>query len=117
MPDAALLNLPNVISLSRIVLAVAFVAMPDPRARVTLIVLAAISDFLDGWLARHSGSASRWGALIDPIADRAFASAIAEYCARERIDVAHSIDELESGSPFRHDAQPRRIDPPEGDEG
>lgn len=35
------------------------------------------------------------------IADRAFAAAIAEYCARERTDVAHSIDELEAGSPFR----------------
>ena len=35
------------------------------------------------------------------IADRAFASAIADYCARERVDVAHSIDELEAGSPFR----------------
>ena len=72
MPDAALLNLPNIISLSRIGLAIAFVAMHDPHARAVLIVLAALSDFLDGWLARHSGSASRWGALIDPIADRAF---------------------------------------------
>ena len=35
------------------------------------------------------------------IADRAFAAAIAEYCARERTDVAHSIGELEAGSPFR----------------
>jgi predicted N-acyltransferase len=38
---------------------------------------------------------------LHAIADRTFASAIADYCARERIDVAHSIDELESGSPFR----------------
>ena len=37
------------------------------------------------------------------IADRAFASSIADYCARERVDVAHSIDELEAGSPFRSD--------------
>ena len=37
------------------------------------------------------------------ISDRAFASAIADYCARERVDVAHSIDELEAGSPFRTD--------------
>lgn len=38
---------------------------------------------------------------LHAIADRAFATAIADYCARERVDVAHSIDELESGSPFR----------------
>ena len=38
------------------------------------------------------------------IADQAFASAIGDYCARERVDVAHSIDELEAGTPFRSDA-------------
>jgi len=41
---------------------------------------------------------------LHAIADRSFAAAIAEYCARERSDVAHSIGELESGSPFRNDA-------------
>ncbi|HEY7787478.1 MAG TPA: GNAT family N-acetyltransferase [Casimicrobiaceae bacterium] len=40
---------------------------------------------------------------LHAIADRSFASAIADYCARERVDVAHSIDELESGSPFRRE--------------
>jgi predicted N-acyltransferase len=38
---------------------------------------------------------------LHAIADRTFARAIADYCARERVDVAHSIDELESSSPFR----------------
>jgi predicted N-acyltransferase len=38
---------------------------------------------------------------LHAIADRSFATAIADYCARERVDVAHSIDELEAGSPFR----------------
>ena len=41
---------------------------------------------------------------LHAIADRAFAAAIADYCARERSEVAHSIGELESGSPFRNDA-------------
>ena len=40
---------------------------------------------------------------LHAIADKAFAGAIADYCARERVDVAHSIGELESGSPFRSD--------------
>jgi uncharacterized protein len=35
------------------------------------------------------------------IGDRNFASAIADYCARERLDVAHTADELEAASPFR----------------
>ncbi len=34
--------------------------------------LAGVTDMLDGWLARRLGVASRWGALIDPIADRVF---------------------------------------------
>jgi uncharacterized protein len=38
---------------------------------------------------------------LHAIGDRAFGDAIAEYCARERIDVAHSIDELEESSPFK----------------
>lgn len=72
MNQPALLTLPNVISLSRLVLAAGFVVAPGPRARALLIVVASLSDFLDGWLARRSGAATRWGALIDPIADRAF---------------------------------------------
>jgi predicted N-acyltransferase len=35
------------------------------------------------------------------IGDAAFADAIADYCARERVDIAHTIDELGRGSPFR----------------
>jgi uncharacterized protein len=38
---------------------------------------------------------------LHAIADRTFGNAIADYCARERVDVAHSIGELESASPFR----------------
>jgi uncharacterized protein len=40
---------------------------------------------------------------LHAIADPGFATAIADYCARERVDVAHSIGELEAGSPFRSD--------------
>jgi predicted N-acyltransferase len=35
------------------------------------------------------------------IADREFARAIAAFCERERVDVAHTVDELESSTPFR----------------
>src|SRR5437762_7346577 len=38
---------------------------------------------------------------LHAIGDRGFAAAIADYCARERIDVAHAVDELEESSPFR----------------
>ena len=70
-PRAELRGLPNVLSLSRVVLAALFI--PAGRAaRIALICLAALTDFLDGWLARRTNTATRWGALVDPIADRLF---------------------------------------------
>jgi len=36
------------------------------------------------------------------IGDRGFAAAIADYCARERADIAHTAGELETASPFRN---------------
>ncbi len=70
---ASLRALPSVISLSRVVLAVAFVMQRDPDTRFALVALAALTDVLDGWIARRARVTSRWGALIDPIADRFFA--------------------------------------------
>jgi phosphatidylglycerophosphate synthase len=65
--------LPNIISSSRVLLAAGFVAAHDVDARLGVVGLAAITDFLDGWIARRTRATSRWGALIDPIADRVFA--------------------------------------------
>jgi cardiolipin synthase (CMP-forming) len=70
--SAALWTLPNVVSLSRVGLAAAFIATPETDARAALVAVASFTDFLDGWLARKRNAVSRWGALIDPIADRAF---------------------------------------------
>ncbi|MFY0527978.1 CDP-alcohol phosphatidyltransferase family protein [Archangium gephyra] len=62
----------NALSLCRLPLAVVFVFMEDPLVRVGLVLAAALTDFLDGWIARHRHLESYWGALIDPLADRAF---------------------------------------------
>src|SRR6185503_1029597 len=70
---ASVRALPNIISSSRVVLAVAFVLAKDRDVRLALVALAAATDFLDGWIARAARVTSRWGALIDPIADRFFA--------------------------------------------
>jgi phosphatidylglycerophosphate synthase len=70
---AGLRAVPNLISLSRVLLAAGFVAAPTSDARLELVGLAAITDFLDGWIARRANWSTRWGALIDPIADRVFA--------------------------------------------
>lgn len=55
----------------RLPLAVAFPLVPDWRWRIAFVALAGISDVLDGWIARRIGS-SRIGAVLDPIADKAF---------------------------------------------
>ena len=65
-------TLPNLLSYSRLVFAAGFVAVPTLETRVSLIGAAAVTDFLDGWLARRVDATSRWGALLDPIADRVF---------------------------------------------
>jgi cardiolipin synthase len=65
-------QVPNWISFSRLLMAGAFVASDATESRVALIGLAAATDFLDGYIARRARLTSRWGALLDPIADRVF---------------------------------------------
>lgn len=66
-------GLPNVVSLSRLGLGVAFVLADAPLTRALLVVAAAATDALDGWLARLTKTTTPAGALIDPLADRVFA--------------------------------------------
>lgn len=67
------LTLPNVVSMSRIPLAAAFVVARSRDGRVAIVALAAVTDVVDGWLARRGQRATRLGALVDPAADRLFA--------------------------------------------
>jgi CDP-diacylglycerol--glycerol-3-phosphate 3-phosphatidyltransferase len=69
---SSLRSIPNVVSLSRVILAVAFVMERDGNARIWIVLAAAVTDMLDGWLARRAGLVSRFGALVDPFADRVF---------------------------------------------
>lgn len=84
-------GLPNALSLSRVLLALLFV--PAGRAtRIALICLAAATDFLDGWLARRTNTTTRWGALVDPIADRLFVLvAIVTYLRSGELSVVESL--------------------------
>ena len=80
MERGAIFDLPNSISLSRLLLAFAFVVMDRPWQRVALILAAATTDVLDGWVARRTQRFSVAGALIDPIADRLFVlAAVSSY--------------------------------------
>jgi cardiolipin synthase (CMP-forming) len=88
---ATLRRLPNLLSLSRLVLAVLFVPAGRP-ARIALICLAAATDFLDGWLARRTNTATRSGALVDPLADRVFVLvAIVTYVLNGELSLVESL--------------------------
>ena len=89
MSRERLLTLPNAVSMSRLLLAAGFVALREPTARVALLLAASATDFLDGWLARRFQSVTRWGALIDPIADRFFVfAAVCTYLLEGAISTA-----------------------------
>ncbi|HRI70122.1 MAG TPA: CDP-alcohol phosphatidyltransferase family protein [Polyangium sp.] len=75
LADLALL--PNVLSALRLPLAVAFpFVVANPRAAVGVLVAAALTDVFDGWLARRWDQATAMGAIVDPIADKVFASTV-----------------------------------------
>jgi len=82
-------DLPNLITLCRIVLALVvyvflacaaglFPAIGEASATRPVLrhlalgafVIASLTDFVDGWLARRLGASSALGAMLDPIADK-----------------------------------------------
>lgn len=70
------LNVPNVITLLRILLIPVFVMLfftPTPDRSLTaavVFVIAAVTDLLDGYIARRTGQVTKLGKLLDPIADK-----------------------------------------------
>ena len=71
-------NLPNVLTLLRLIaapgVAVMFLYFTRPYAdwfALALFVLAAITDWFDGYLARAWKQETKLGAMLDPIADKA----------------------------------------------
>jgi len=70
------LNLPNLITLARILLIPVFVILfiaPTEGSSLSaaiVFVVAAISDLLDGYIARRTGQVTTLGKLLDPIADK-----------------------------------------------
>lgn len=79
-------NIPNTLTLMRIALIPLFVGvfyLPDawltPMQKnivaTALFVLAAVTDWLDGYLARSLGQTSAFGAFLDPVADKLMVAA------------------------------------------
>lgn len=71
-----LLTIPNIMTLGRLVLVPVFVLVFYLPYRWSAIVAsiifltAALTDMLDGYLARRLGQTSRFGAFLDPVADK-----------------------------------------------
>jgi CDP-diacylglycerol--glycerol-3-phosphate 3-phosphatidyltransferase len=76
-----LLNLPNRITLARLVLAIVFCILltqysqqsPKPLlldVAAGIFILAAATDFLDGYLARKYGQVTALGRVMDPLVDK-----------------------------------------------
>lgn len=84
-------GIPNLLSFSRVLLAILFIPA-GYAARIVLIFLAGATDFLDGWLARRTRTTTRWGALLDPVADRLFVFvAIVMYVLNGELSVVESL--------------------------
>jgi CDP-diacylglycerol--glycerol-3-phosphate 3-phosphatidyltransferase/cardiolipin synthase len=70
------LNLANILTLLRIaaipVVVVCFYSPLDYARPIAAVLfgLAAITDMIDGWVARRFGQTSRFGEFLDPVADK-----------------------------------------------
>lgn len=65
-------SLPNLLSISRLALAAAFLFTDRLDARIVLVMVAGATDYLDGWVARQFGPMTRVGAMLDAVGDRFF---------------------------------------------
>jgi len=77
------LNLANMLTIFRIasipIVVICFYSESIPHARPIAAILfgvAAVTDFIDGWVARNYGQMSRFGEFLDPVADKLMVSIV-----------------------------------------
>lgn len=91
-------NAPNILTLLRIVLIPLFVIayyLPYRNAHIlatVLFVVAAITDWLDGYLARRLHQLSPFGAFLDPVADKLMVAAALVMLAADPRIYAEALD-------------------------
>jgi len=73
------MSIPNSLTIFRILLTPVFVLLLFAESsflkQISLVVyiVAALTDWYDGWVARKYGYVSRWGQFLDPLADKILA--------------------------------------------
>ena len=93
-----LFNTPNLLTFLRIALIPAFIvayylARPWAHALATgLFILAALTDWLDGYLARRLEQTSPFGAFLDPVADKLMIAAALVLLVADPYVQAHVMD-------------------------
>ena len=76
MTQRAVFNLPNILTMSRVAmvpLVVVAFYLPyrwGPALAAVFFLIAAVTDFFDGYLARKWEQTSAFGAFLDPVADK-----------------------------------------------
>ncbi len=70
--DILIFNIPTLLTLSRIFVIPIFILITPNHPILGAIVfgLASLTDFLDGFLARRFGQITKFGIILDPIADK-----------------------------------------------
>jgi CDP-diacylglycerol---glycerol-3-phosphate 3-phosphatidyltransferase len=96
-------NVPNLVTLFRILLIPLFIGIyyvPDAWltahekniAATAVFGLAAVTDWLDGWLARILDQTSAFGAFLDPVADKLMiAAALVVLVGLKRVDAIIAV--------------------------
>ncbi len=85
-----MLNIPNILTVARIVVIPVIVASFYFEKSIAawtgciLFIAAAVTDYFDGFLARHLKQTSTFGRVLDPIADKLLVSAVLLMLAYER---------------------------------
>jgi CDP-diacylglycerol--glycerol-3-phosphate 3-phosphatidyltransferase len=74
------MTLPNQLTILRIILSPIFLILflsPEPLLKqisLAVFIVAALSDWYDGWLARKFNYITEWGKFMDPLADKILTS-------------------------------------------
>ncbi len=72
-----LVRTPTLLSLARVPLGFAFLAVANvPAAALTVIAASGATDVLDGWSARRTNQVTVLGAIVDPLTDKWFVACV-----------------------------------------